>query len=56
MSSCFAASGSQKLEANKFIEDFANDGGKDYFDLSYIITLFLVKEVFFLFKLYYRPI
>ena len=49
VSSCFAASTSQKLKANKFIEVFVFDGGKDYFDLSYIMTLFLGKEVFSMF-------
>ena len=38
---------SSKSDANKFIEVFVYDGGKCYFDLSCITTLFLVKEVFF---------
>ena len=49
MSSYFAATTSQKLKANKFIEVFVFDGGKDYFDLSCIMTLFLGKEVFSVF-------
>ena len=38
-----------KTEVNKFIEVLAYDGDKYYLDLSCAMTLFLVKEVFFMF-------
>ena len=56
---CFAASKAQKSGANEFIKNFAYDGGKFYFDLSYIIALLLLKDVFFTstaFSSYIRPV
>ena len=46
---CFAASTSQKSEANKFIEIFVYDNGKYCFDWSFLMALSLVIEVYFMF-------
>ena len=40
---------SQKSKANKFSEVFAYDRSKYCLGLSYILALFVVKEVFFMF-------
>lgn len=40
---------SQKSEANKFTDVFADAGDKNCFDLSCTMALFLVNDMFFLF-------
>ena len=48
LSWCLVALTSKNSEANKFIV-FAYGGSKYYFAISCTMTLFLVKEVFFMF-------